>query len=589
LFATFGAAAALGVGLLTTGALTATADTGQIVTYTHTISIPAPPSSTFSGASGGGDGWGVGLTSTQLFNVFHHNSALIVNCHNQSDASTCWASPKLITDSGVNFGTPGEPGLWVDQASGHLFVFATRASDGTGGVVCIDTTQPASAIDPFCGFTALTAAGEAPLNYGSWSEITDPVVIGTKWYAFNYVSGTPTGGEDKLLCFDLATLGACAGQPYAVPLGASVSIETTVPSPAIGSSSSEIFIPFSTPTGDQLTCFDASNGAACGGAWPIAIAEIGGAPFPLLDGTGAPKGICLPTSPIQCFDLTGASVSTPSDLDAVVGATTRWNGPAFVLGPRVYVANGYFDSVTCYDFNTGKSCSKFPKDFSSLDLGFLYSTNPDPQRPSCIWVNADNGGRQIQNFDAYTGGACGQGPLRVLAASVVAPQSQCAPTSWVSLQLTTPPPSGYTSGTVQFLDNDGFAISGLPTQPLDSTGSVDLTSLNLTQNGLPQFLVTLTGAPSTLTQAVVVLTWKGTYSQACVTSGTTTSGLITTTTTTTAPAAPPTAPLQGATTVHTGEPWAGSRPIELGVAELGMTLIFAGVIRRRSTRTAETR
>src|SRR4051812_21557894 len=57
------------------------------VTYSATITVPAPPASNFAGSSGGGDGWGVGLTSTQLFNVFHHSSITQVNCHNQSDAT----------------------------------------------------------------------------------------------------------------------------------------------------------------------------------------------------------------------------------------------------------------------------------------------------------------------------------------------------------------------------------------------------------------------------------------------------------------------------------------------------------------------
>lgn len=54
----------------------------------------------------------------------------------------------------------------MDRATGDLYVFATRTSDQTGGVVCIDTTAAATNTDPFCGFTALTAPGESPL-YGS--------------------------------------------------------------------------------------------------------------------------------------------------------------------------------------------------------------------------------------------------------------------------------------------------------------------------------------------------------------------------------------------------------------------------------------
>ena len=39
--------------------------------------------------------------------------------------------------------------------------------------------------------------------------------------------------------------------------------------------------------------------------------------------------------------------------------------------------------------------------------------------------------------------------------------------------------------------------------------------------------------------------------------------------------------IDGATTIHTGEPWAGSRPAELAVALLGVGLVAVGEVRRR--------
>jgi len=59
-----------------------------------------------------------------------------------------------------------------------------------------------------------------------------------------------------------------------------------------------------------------------------------------------------------------------------------------------------------------------------------------------------------------------------------------------------------------------------------------------------------------------------------------TGGTATTTTTTTT-TAPPTAAVTGATTVHTGESFAGSRPYELAVAGAGAGLLGAGMIERR--------
>jgi hypothetical protein len=116
--------------------------------------------------------------------------------------------------------------------------------------------------------------------------------------------------------------------------------------------------------------------------------------------------------------------------------------------------------------------------------------------------------------------------VRVLASSLVVPTDQCIPATFTSLQVNQPARNQYTSGTVQLQDNDGNALPSIPTQNLDATGSVKLSSFNLvTQLGLPQFLITLAGAPAGLKQLVVTLTWTGAYSPSCVAPGTTVTGL----------------------------------------------------------------
>src|SRR5579859_6923319 len=180
------------VALLTACAVIGLASVARAATGTYTYSatetVALPPASTFAG-SGGGDGWAVAMTPTAVYNVFHHNSALTLACHLQTDASPCWAAgTKTITDaSGNNFSTSGHPGLYIDQNSGMLYVYATR-QDGTAGVVCVDTTQPDTVSDPFCGFTPLSGVGEAQ-GAMSTGYISNPVQAGTKWYAVNYFSG----------------------------------------------------------------------------------------------------------------------------------------------------------------------------------------------------------------------------------------------------------------------------------------------------------------------------------------------------------------------------------------------------------------
>lgn len=489
-------------------------------TYSFVQTIPVPPASSFAG-SGGGDGWAVAMTPSAVYNVFHHAPQLQVACHLQTDASACWA-PKTITDAnGHNFSISSQPGLSIDQASGHLFVYATRTFDATAGVVCIDTTQPAANPDPFCGFTALTVAGGAPANSG----VSNGALVGSRWYAFNYVDGAPaSGSQNALLCFDTATGAACAGQPFPVAVGGG-NISVADPAfrvPAVSVIGKEVIVPVDAGGVERLACFDGTTNAACGGSWP-APAPAGnsqnfGAAFPILNAAGTSTGLCLPAPSIPCFDFTGAPVATPAALASVVAPDTPWNGPAFVVGPRVYVPNGSGDQVQCFDYSTGASCANFPK--SLPESAFLYTVNPDPQRASCIWVNADTGASQIQNFDAFTGGACGQGPIRVLASSIIVPTSICTPTNYTSLQVVSPGRATYTSGSVAFRDGDGAPLPGIADRSVDGTGTVSLTGLNLSSpTGLPQFLITLTGAgaPSSV---VIKLVWTGVDDPSCVRPGT---------------------------------------------------------------------
>ena len=493
------------------------------VTYSATQTIPVPPASTYEG-SGGGDGWAVALSSTSVFNVFHHSSQLTVACHQQADATECW-TPRTITDGSGDFTTSGHPGLWLDQTTARLYVYATRAADGTGGVVCIDTVAAAADPDPFCGFTALTGVGEAPTLSGI-SAISAPAQVGTRWYAFNYVLGSPaTATRNSLLCFDLASHSACASQPFRVGLGASAVNDGDYPPPAVTAIGGRVIVPVTQDAGRQLICFDPSTSTTCAGSWPITLTDFyfNGAAFPLLTAAGVTIGLCLPTGEDPCWNLSGASVPTPAGMSAAVGGTSGWNGSAIVLGPRVYVPNGGSDEVDCYDAATSASCAHFPKAMPNLNL--LYTLNPDPQRPTCIWVNADGGSGQIQNFDAFTGGACGRGPIRVLASSFVVASELCKPATYTSLQVTTPARGTYSSGSVAFQDGDAAPIPGAADRPVDAAGAVDLSGLNLsTATGLPHFLITLVGSSGAPSAVTVKLTWTGTDDPSCVKPGTVVSG-----------------------------------------------------------------
>lgn len=524
-------------------------------TYSATDTIPVPPASDFHG-NGGGDGWAVALSETRIFNVFHHQDYIGVACHEQSNAQSCVGWPKTITETGTNasFSSSGQPGLYLNHTTGKLYVYATREDDSTAGVVCINTEE-ASNPDPFCGFTELSAKGDAPFQDGI-SGTSNPMLVGQHWYAFSYVSGADEheGTKNTLLCFDVSTGEACTGQPFDVALGGGTVLDSE-PSPATTAIGSKVIIPVDIEGTSRLACFDDSTQSSCGGQWPVTLsfgyASEYGAPFPLMDATGKMIGLCLPTGTDQCFNLEGEATATPAGMSSVIEASTPWNGPAFVLGPRVYVPNGNYGGdvgdVECFDYSKDEGCEHFPKTFPSGEFAYLYTVNPDPQRPTCIWVNsdADDGTLpvQIEDFDAYTGQACGEGTIRALASQFVVPAPQCTPASYVSVQVVKPARSSYTAGSVAFDDGDGNPIPGLGEIALDETGTASLAGLELnTATGLPQFLFTLTGETGEVGSVEVTLTWEGNYDASCVGEGTTVSGppapATTTPAATPAPAAP---------------------------------------------------
>jgi cysteine-rich repeat protein len=389
-------------------------------------------------------------------------------------------------------------------------VYATR-NDATVGVVCVDTTTAAVDTNPFCGFVALTAVGDGGIP-------SVPMKVGNRLYAFNYFNGTPTGDRDKLVCFDTSTEAACTGQPFTVDIGAGPVSVGTFPVPAAAVVGDQILIPIYTNAIEHIACWDDSLQDDCAGAFPLTpginYANVYGSPFPLLDAGGGVTGFCLPTSSNQCFTLAGASTATPPNMTTAIGATGQWNGPAVTLGSRVYLASGLSDTVRCYDYATSAGCPNFPH--STPGAGFIYSVNPDPQRPACIWVNADFGASQIQNFDAFTGGACGQGAIRVLSAQLIVPREECTPTAYTKMEIVEPARADYTDGTIGFADSGGNAIPSIPDQPIDGAGAVDQTGLGRAANDSPQFLITLNLVSGTPTEVVVRLTWDATFDPECI-------------------------------------------------------------------------
>jgi LPXTG-motif cell wall-anchored protein len=483
------------------------------------------------------------------------------------------------------------PPLHIDRNANRLFTMAVKeapvgagGTGGTAGVVEIDLAS--SSANPFVAFHPLSRDGEGGCYLNTCrsnsvvsSTISNVSKVGTKWYVYNYVSGVDStslpDSRNKLLCFDLATKSACANQPYDVTRPAGVQGRLWHP-PTIAAISNRIFISiYGTSDAFSLagySCVDVSSTPANCTGWPIVpAAQFAGStftmapPFPRLNSSGGPIGVCFAGNPTNaCTDFAGQTATTGSNLQGLAApfnvdwATTR--GEAYVEGtrmfmPNVVLANGTSE-VECYDFATDTLCANFPqagvaqaKTFPLSQMEAVYTIQTDPSDPSCLWLMGHGGSRQIQNFDAETGGLCGANGFVMSISSFREDLSRCAATAWKQFTLVSPTVGNFTSGTLEFADSNGAAISGLNSQSFGSSGTLDLTSLNLhSYPSLARLRVRLQG--STATAISVKMRWASEYHPECVVSGqtaftvTTTTTAAPTSTTTSAPTTtPPSAPL----------------------------------------------
>jgi hypothetical protein len=565
-FTTLAAAVTLASALSAVGVPTsagASSNTGQTtVSYSATESI-APPSSNFSGASGGGDGWGVAVSSTSIYNVFHHTT-LGINCHLQSDASTCAGFPitpwNPLSPAAATFSTSAQPAMYLDPSTGYLYVYAVRTdTGGTAGIACFNTNTASTctgANGQPAGWTPLTPAGDSDWGVGG---PVNGVYFNGRFYAYNpypgYGASSGSSGKNALLCYDVAAQGACAGEPFAVNVGTSPgsNIEHT-PANAETLIGSRLFIPSQWSIGMMVSCVDLSGTTpqncvgSTGASWPQSVS--GGsllsnvAPIPYLSSTGAATGVCYALGTWRCWDLFATSIATPAALTLQVLGAANWDGPPVVVGTRVLLANNAqsggasSDALDCFDFATMAACTapgattvpgvdgtssgnpgSFPL-YYGQGLRYIYTVNADPYRPTCVWLNANGGTAQIQNVDALTGGSCSGAPVRVYASSFVAPYQACLPTAFTTLSLgvtgtlqTSPAP------TLSFTNANGVVIDGPYNFDVSTpaTPTLDLTTLNYptpidlsTASALPQFVLSMVpGSSGVIGTVNITATWSG--------------------------------------------------------------------------------
>ena len=591
---------------------------GTVIDYEQTASAVIPASS-FAGTAGG-DGWALGFTDTNVYNIFHHD-LLKIACRSKTTAVACSgngysnAGTKSVSDGSNQFYVSMGPPVHIDKIANRMYTMAVRATaggaTGTSGVVEIDLASTAA--NPFLAFYPLSGSGEGGYylanGNSSTATLSNVTKIGTKWYVYNYKSGVANpslpDSRNKLLCFDLATKSACSGQPYNVLTGGGVQGRLWEP-PSIAAIGNRIFVNIydTTDTNSlaQISCVDVSSTPTNCPGWPI-VPNTQFTPntftavpaFPLLNSTGTPIGVCFPGSTANaCTGFVGQTTPVAPALQDLINpfnvawATTR--GEAYVDGTRILVPNalnqGGTSEVECYDFATNNLCAGFPKTFNVNELQASYTLQTDPADPSCLWVMGHGGTKQIQNFDVQTGGSCGVNGFVLPISNFRESPSQCAATAWKQFALVNPTAGNFTSGTVEFVDSRGSAISGLVAQNFGSTGTLDLTSLNLhTYPTFARLHVRLVGTVTT--EINVKMTWAAQWHPECSTNGQTANTSPSTeapsTTSTPATVAPATsAPSQLVELPATGDEGSTTMVPAMFIAVAG-ALVIAMSRRRRTT------
>jgi uncharacterized repeat protein (TIGR02543 family) len=477
---------------------------GSISGYSQQFSTEtsaAIPSSVFS-ASTGGDGWGITFYDNYIFNIYHHNDQTILDCYLRTTGARCAGYTKVITtvESGttVNYRAGMRSDAWVDAATAKLYAFTSPTAGpmaNRAGVICVNV----SSIPTPCGFTPLTTDNTVN-NYG---HLSDSVNIGRRMFS------AESAGTNSLVCFDASTNAQCANSPVTM-LGASgqswgsggVHLET------IGT---KVFA----RTSSNMYCFNAADLSTCAGSWPATVTTNTSDPQTVVhtDSNGTPDGVC---SLNQCFNLSGVSQSWINPFTVLGNSGNPWAYTTTTTLGRAFSST--HSTMACFDYATNARCVGF----TSPNWGQLYSIFVDPENPSCLWTNSDEG--QIKNLDAITGAlGCSSNPVITLQPSQFAPRYACSTSQgidqWGVLKISQLTGGGSASAIrVTVRDANGNAVSGYTSRSVSLNTDLDLSGMNIDLSGSrPTFSFAFSGITGSITSATIALEYKGKGPELCST------------------------------------------------------------------------
>jgi len=474
----------LAVGVRTKGSVEST---GPNAFKTHPSSSLIQSQRSFTGGTGG-DGYDLTFAGDRVFNQFHHDANLEVQCHIQATGSVC----NGITVAGYQ--TPNGASSFYNPVTKKMYAVVMETTSHDFGFMCIDLTTIAT--PALCGANA--AASFVNLYNGNGVADSYREYIGSSSFdaAHNKV-WTFNGANDSLMCLNLTT-GLSCGTPdngQLLPNTGKVMIGGTPPNGVANSgrvSAIDGFVYYVTDS--KFGCYNPATHALCSSTGVTVAVANQYPPFPIRDASGTVTGACLYVTKI-CLSNTEAVVSMPANLLTFINAHTipAWNtfnaGQWAELNNRIYLNKGpdidASNDVYCFDFTTAADCVGF----SGANVGTqIYAITTDPNVPDCLWTNGNAG--QITTFNGTTGLAgCAVGsPVARMPYSAVTPRMSCSEagrvTQWTAIHFGVP--TGITVGSggnlrvtlYDLTSGTETAISGFTNIPVDSSGNIDLTPLN---------------------------------------------------------------------------------------------------------------
>jgi LPXTG-motif cell wall-anchored protein len=454
--------------------------TGPNAFKTHPASTLIQSQRSFTGAAGG-DGYDLTFAEDRVYNQFHHDLNLEVQCHMQSTGNACTG----ITVAGYQ--TPNGASSFYDSATKKLYALVMETASHDFGFMCINLATIAT--PALCGVSA--AASFVNLYNGNGTTDAYREFMGSSSQDADRRVWTFNGANYSLMCLDLATGAACATHNGKVLAHGSTPMVGSLiaNSGRVSAIDHKIYY----VTDNKFGCYDPTTSALCGAGVTVAVANQY-PPFPIRNASGTVLGACLYVTKV-CITGSESAVAMPANLLTFINGHTipAWNtynaGQWAEIDNKLYLNKGpdidASSNVYCFDFTTSADCAGF----SGANVGTqIYAIVKDPTVPNCLWTNGNAG--LITTFNGITGVAgCEVGsPVARMPYSALTPRMSCSEagrvTLWSSIQFTVP--AGITLGSSGNLHVTIFdettgtetAITGFTNITVDSSGVLDLTPFN---------------------------------------------------------------------------------------------------------------